>query len=228
MNRNYLKDFVRLFFPFYCYGCRGPMITFEDMLCSYCLRQMPWKFPHQPVKNENRLVIGPPVAHTFSLLNFNKGGIVQHLLHELKYNNHPEIGLRLGRMLGMNLAEKGFNHQFDLIIPVPLHPSRRRVRGFNQSTVFAEGIGEMIGSEIDEKVALRKNATATQTKKDRQLRWSNVQNVFHITDPERLEGKKVLLADDVITTGATIAAFGKEVFKSKPASISIATIADVS
>jgi ComF family protein len=131
-------------------------------------------------------------------------------------------------MLGMNLAEKGFTRQFDLIIPVPLHPSRRRTRGFNQSTIFAEGLGEIIGSEIDENIALRKNATTTQTKKDRQLRWSNVQNVFHITDPERLEGKNVLLADDVITTGATIASFGKEVFKCRPASISIATIADVS
>lgn len=204
------------------------MITFEDMLCSYCLRQMPWKHPVQPEKNEARLVIGPPVEHTFSLLNFNKGGIVQHLLHELKYNNHPEIGLRLGRILGMNLAEKGFGRQFDLIIPVPLHPSRHRTRGFNQSTVFAMGVGEMIGSEIDEKVALRKNPTDTQTKKDRQHRWNNVQNVFYIADPERIKGKKVLLADDVITTGATIAAFGKEVFKCNPSSISIATIADVS
>lgn len=227
MNRNYLKDFARLFFPYYCYGCRGPMIRFEDMLCSYCLRQMPWKLPAPLAKNEDRIVIGPPIQHTFSLLNFHKGGIVQHLLHELKYNNHPEIGLRLGRMLGISLAEKGFVRRFDLIIPVPLHPSRRRMRGFNQSMVFAEGIGEMIQTDIDETIALRKNATGTQTKKDRQLRWSNVRDAFYIVNPEKIREKKILLADDVITTGATISAFAKEVYKCKPASLSIATIADV-
>lgn len=227
MNRNYLIDFARLFFPYYCYGCRGPMIRFEDMLCSYCLRQMPWKYSASQAKKEDRIVNGPPVEHTFSLLNFHKGGIVQHLLHELKYNNHPEIGLRLGRMLGINLAEKGFAEQFDLIIPVPLHASRRRTRGFNQSLVFAEGIGEMIHATIDENLARRKNATATQTKKDRQHRWSNVQDAFYIVNPEKIRGKKILLADDVITTGATIAAFGKEIYKCRPASLSIATIADV-
>jgi len=228
MNRNYFFDFIRLFFPSYCYGCRGPMITFEEMLCSHCLRQMPWK-THRIAENQaNRLVTGPPIDHIFSLLDFHKGGMVQRLLHELKYNNHPEIGMRLGRMLGIRMAKKQFQSYYDLILPVPLHPSRKRIRGFNQSTVFAEGIGEMIETKVDDLVCVRRHRTATQTKKDKLNRWINVSNAFEILKPEQIEGRKILLADDVMTTGATITALASTVYKCGPKSIGIATIADVS
>lgn len=228
MNRNYFMDFLRLFFPSYCYGCRGPMIRFEDLLCSYCLRQMPWKFFRNPSENQSRLVVGPPFSHTFSLLDFHKGGLAQRLLHELKYNHHPEIGQRLGRMLGMHMVRKGFRGKFDLIIPVPLHVSRYRSRGFNQSAVIAEGINELLGAVVNNTVAIRKTATGTQTKKDKHSRWHNVKEAFTIVDPDRIAGKEILLVDDVITTGATIAAFGDRIYRHRPASVSVASIADVS
>ena len=228
MNRNYFNDFLRLFFPSYCYGCRGPMIKFEDLLCSYCLRQMPWKFFRFSDEKRPRIAVGPPFEHTFSLLDFHKGGLAQRLLHELKYNHHPEIGQRLGRMLGMNMVRRGFRGKFDVIIPVPLHSTRLRSRGFNQSTVFAVGIGELIGAVVDEKVAARKSATSTQTKKDKQSRWLNVKDAFTVQEPSRIQVKNILLVDDVITTGATISAFGDRVFRHHPQSVSVASIADVS
>jgi len=228
MNRNYFTDFLRLFFPSYCYGCRGPMIRFEDMLCSSCLRQMPWNFLGNQDENQSRLVLGPPFAHTFSLLDFQKGGVAQRLLHELKYNHHPEIGQRLGRMLGMRMVRKGFRGKFDLILPVPLHVSRYHSRGFNQSAVIAEGISEMLGASVDATIAIRKTPTGTQTKKDKHSRWHNVKDAFTIVYPDRVLDKQILLVDDVITTGATIAAFGDRVFRHGPTSVSVASIADVS
>lgn len=188
---------------------------------------MPWKSQKTNAFSNNRLVAGPPLDYTFSLLEFRKGGMAQRLLHEIKYNKHQEIALRLGRMLGLKLAEKGYKNSFDLILPVPLHRSRHRNRGFNQSTVFAKGMSEIIGGEVDEKIAERKFFTATQTKKDKVARWNNVKDAFFIIEPERIAGKKVLLADDVVTTGATIVAFGQKVYHHSPLGISIASIADV-
>ena len=227
MNRNYLMDFLRLFFPSYCFGCRGPMIRFEEVLCTICLRQAPWRRLQNQIARQSRLVTGPPFEHSFSLLDFRKGGLAQRLLHELKYNNHPEIGVRLGRMLGIEMVKSGFAGKFDLIIPVPLHTSRRRVRGFNQSTVIAEGIGEMIGAPVDETIVLRNRRTNTQTSKDRQGRWVNIHDAFSVKTPEKIAGRHILLTDDVITTGATMTAFASRVHKHGPASMSIASIAEV-
>lgn len=227
MNRNYLKDFLRLFFPSYCYGCRGPMIRFEEVLCTICLRQAPWKRYRGNTDTCCRLVTGPPFEHSFSLMDFRKGGLAQRLLHELKYNHHQEIGLRLGRMLGMEMVNNGFQGKYDIIIPVPLHQSRQRVRGFNQSTVIAQGISEMIGAPVDESLVIRKKKTATQTKKDRYARWANMDDVFQVINPQKVGGRHVLLTDDVITTGATMAAFGSRIYHCRPASLSMASIADV-
>lgn len=220
-------DFLRLFFPSYCYGCRGPMIRFEEILCTGCLRQAPWRRFNHPAAGMSRLVTGPPFEHSFSLLDFRKGGLAQRLLHELKYNNHPEIGIRLGQMLGMEMVKGGFREKFDLIIPVPLHSSRHRVRGYNQSKMIAEGIGEMIAAPVDDTVVCRTRKTKTQTAKDRYARWTNMQDAFIIKNPEKITKNHVLLTDDVITTGATMSVFAGQVYRYGPASISIASIADV-
>lgn len=203
------------------------MIRFEEILCTGCLRQAPWRRFHGSATGMSRLVTGPPFEHSFSLLDFRKGGLAQRLLHELKYNNHPEIGIRLGQMLGMEMVKAGFREKFDLIIPVPLHASRHRVRGFNQSTMIAEGIANIIVAPVDDEVVSRIRKTRTQTAKDRYGRWANVQDAFIVKKPEKITKNHILLTDDVITTGATMSVFAGQIYKHRPASISIASIADV-
>lgn len=151
---------------------------------------------------------------------------MQSLLHELKYNNRPEIGVRMGHLYGMELKEAGLASDFDVIVPVPLHASRMRKRGYNQSAKFAEGLSEALDVKWEESISLRVSATNTQTRKGRADRWSNVKDAFSVAAIDGVAGKKVLLVDDVITTGATIEACGHHLVEAGCASLSVACIAE--
>lgn len=151
---------------------------------------------------------------------------MQHLLHQLKYNQCPEIGERLGRAYGHELSESSLANELDLIIPVPLHRSRLRQRGYNQSAHFAMGLSEALQVPWDESISIRTQATATQTRKNRLERWENVRQVFSVEKGVPVRGKRVLLVDDVITTGATLEACGSHLLESGCASLSVACIAE--
>jgi ComF family protein len=126
----------------------------------------------------------------------------------------------------MELLDSGMGGEFDVIIPVPLHVSRMRKRGYNQSAKFAEGLSEALKIVWEESISLRVSATNTQTKKGRADRWSNVKDAFSVATVEKVEGKRVLLVDDVITTGATLEACGHHLIESGCASLSVACIAE--
>lgn len=118
------------------------------------------------------------------------------------------------------------SHEFDLIIPVPLHPSRLRQRGYNQSAKIAEGISLATGIPWQESISIRKSNTRTQTKMNRSERWENVKNVFGLSDETKVKGKRILLVDDVVTTGATIEACGQHLMAGGCAKLSVAFIAE--
>lgn len=223
-----VEDFVSLFFPRYCLGCSGALVRGEDILCTACLTVLPKTNYHLRMENPviNKLSGRLPIRHGWAFLRFQKGGIVQHLLHQLKYNNHPEIGERLGHAYGRELAVADYAREFDLIVPVPLHRSRLRHRGYNQSTQFARGLSEALGISWDESISIRTRGTATQTHKSKAERWENVKDVFSVEKQLQLEQKRVLLVDDVITTGATLEACGQHLIACGCASVSIACIAE--
>ena len=189
------------------------MVKGEDILCTHCILDLPKTNYHLQENNpiRQRLNNRLPVAFATAFLKFKKNGMVQHLLHELKYNNHPEIGVRLGKIFGHELLPV---NAFDVVIPVPLHAARQRQRGYNQSAKFAEGLSEALSIPYLDNISLRNTRTATQTRKNRLERWENVREVFQITNAERVRGKHVLLVDDVFTTGATIEACGQHLVQS--------------
>ena len=152
---------------------------------------------------EEKLFGRIPIKHGWAFLKFKKRGTVQHLLHQLKYNNHPEIGIALGKVFGKTLSDSGFDQSFELIVPVPLHRSRLLKRGYNQSSKFAEGLSSSLKIPWDESISIRRDKTTTQTKKTRMQRWENVKDVFTVSQNTTISGKRILLVDDVITTGAT-------------------------
>ena len=137
---------------------------------------------------------------------FSKEGKVQHLIHELKYKGNREAGAFLGQELGKRLQEAPLFQGIDYLIPVPLHPKREKERGYNQSMIIAQGIAEVTSINIGVDFLVRSVNTATQTHKSKEERWQNVRNIFELRHAERLEGKYVLLIDDVLTTGATLEA----------------------
>lgn len=152
-----------------------------------------------------RLKLEAAAAHFY----FTKRSLVQTLIHELKYRGNRHLGIFLGELMGHALLKAGRFQDIDLLVALPLHRSRQRKRGYNQAAVLIEGIATAMNLPFLEHVLERRRATRTQTRKGRVDRWLNMQGVFHVRDPAALEGKHVLLVDDVITTGATLEACGR-------------------
>src|SRR6188768_3475180 len=124
------KDFASLFFPNYCLACNDTLVKGEEIVCTGCMSEMPQTDYHRDSINalQTRLALRVPIVYALAFFKFAKSSRVQHLLHKLKYKNHPEIGVVLGKVYGAKLQEAGFSSEFDLIIPVPLHNSRKRKR----------------------------------------------------------------------------------------------------
>lgn len=222
------EDFVTLFFPNHCLGCSNSLFKGEEILCTRCILELPKTGYHEQIENtiKSRLSGRIPLTYAMAFLKFRKTGVVQHLLHQLKYNNHPEVGVRLGKLYGKDLKEAGLDKKFDLIIPVPLHKSRKRRRGYNQSEKFAEGLSQLLQIPCDENIVERKIKTTTQTRKTKIERWENVKDVFLVKQSNKIMGKRILLVDDVITTGATLEACGQQLLNFGCTELSIACIAE--
>ena len=156
---------------------------------------------------------------------FSKEGKVQRLIHELKYKGNADAGVFLGQELGKTIKEAPLFEGLDYLIPVPLHPKREKERGYNQSMMIAQGINEVTEIPIGDQYLVRSVNTATQTHKSKEERWQNVKDIFEVRHAEQLEGKYVLLIDDVLTTGATLEACALKLSAVKGITISCATAA---
>ncbi len=227
-SQQLFRDFIYLFFPRYCLACNDTLVRGEDIICTSCMLEMPQTDYHRENGNalERRLGYRVRLCHAMALYKFSKSGRVQNLLHQLKYKNHPEIGVMLGKFYGARMAEAGLAGQFDVIIPVPLHPSRKRKRGYNQSAKFAEGLSEKLSAPFYDDVLTRRMRTDTQTRKTKLSRWENMSGVFHVSMPGIVTQKKILLVDDVITTGATLESCANTLLDTGCAQISVACIAE--
>jgi ComF family protein len=218
------QDFISLFFPRYCLACELALVKGEDMLCTGCLLDMPRSSEGHDqaffVKLHGRL----PVRTAFMLYQFSKGSRVQHLLHALKYRGQSDLGVALGRLAGHDLRARGLHEQVDLIVSVPLHEKRRRVRGYNQSERFAQGVAEVLNVPCCD-TAMRCTKTQSQVRRGRLHRWLNVKDSFVVTQPDLISGKRILLVDDVITTGSTVEACGQMLLAAGCAELSLACIA---
>ena len=218
---------MSLFFPSYCRGCHDSLVKGEDLVCTNCMLEMPKSHYHLETENpfyekfRGRL----PLRHVMTLFKFVKESRVQQLLHALKYKQQPEIGQMLGRVYGQDLLEANFKNTFDLIVPVPLHSSRRRIRGYNQSEEFGKGLSQILEVPCHDSYMIRSAKTETQTQKSKLSRWENVSTIFHVVETERITEKRILLVDDVVTTGATLEACGRALLNAGCRELSIACIA---
>jgi ComF family protein len=220
-------ELFSLFFPRYCLGCGEPLTREEEILCTFCLFHLPRTFFHQDPTNPAARVFWGRVRleAAASFVFFHKGGNVQELLHQLKYQGKKEVGRYLGRLYAYELSDSQFLNGIDMVIPVPLHLKKLRKRGYNQSQCFAEGLAAAAGIPVMGGILSRKTNTATQTKKTRYERWENVEGIFELYNVERITGKHILLVDDVITTGATIEACAGILLGAEDVRVSVASIA---
>lgn len=220
-------DFVSLVYPQCCEGCLGTLVKGEDLLCTECLSDLPRTDMHLDPNNALAIRMRGriPVIAAAAFLRFRKKGKLQRLLHALKYHHRPEIGFKLGYVYGCELAASGFCKDFDLIVPVPLHSARLRVRGYNQAAEWGRGLSEATGIPFDPQALLRLRNTKTQTNRSRINRWENVSDVFAMRNADAIRGKNVLLVDDVVTTGATLEACGQVLLNAECTGLGIACIA---
>jgi ComF family protein len=220
-------DFISLLLPRICYGCGNHLLRNENVICTECHVFMPQTGYHtQPGNPVEQLFWGRCLIRKAAAFSFySRGSRIRKLIHNLKYNGIKEIGIELGSIYGVSLKNSGFLDDVDIILPVPLHPSRERKRGFNQSRIISEGISSATGIAVLSDVLLRPVRTQTQTKRSRYERWTNVEGIFNIRAPENLTGKHILLVDDVITTGSTIESCVNELSKIEGVTISVAALA---
>lgn len=226
MNLNLLSGVLDLIYPVVCFNCGNALVKHEKILCSFCSLKLPLtNFHNDPFNVMAKSLWGRvPVDFATSFLYFRKSGITQILLHQLKYAERTDVGKDLGNRFGTQLKDNSFVARADCLIPVPLHAKKLRARGYNQSEVICKGMQEILNIPILNNLS-RISYTDSQTRKRRFDRWLNVSEKFVITNPESLEGKRILLIDDVFTTGATLEACCEVLNTVKNISIGAATLA---
>ncbi|MFA6778529.1 MAG: phosphoribosyltransferase family protein [Paludibacteraceae bacterium] len=223
---NWFKDFINLLYPTLCIGCDNALFKGERFICLNCMSDLPRTNFHKIEGNsvEQRFYGKIKVEHATSFLYFEKKSMTQKMMHEIKYKGGKEFGRHLGRLFGADLRNSEMN-EVDAILPVPLHSKRLKDRGYNQSEWIAMGIAESMGKPIITDAVVREVATQTQTKKGVYERWQNVNGIFRVTDSQKIEGKHILVIDDVITTGSTIEACAAALLSITGVSVSVATLA---
>jgi ComF family protein len=203
---SYLGDFASLFFPVYCTACGQTLIIGEESLCLKCQVALPRTYMHDDRGNRlEKLFWGRvDIRAATAFLKMPRQGVVHHLIHELKYHDNKNIGIRLGKLFGLELKSSQTMNEFDAIIPVPLHQQKLYTRGYNQCDCIAEGLEQVLGIPTIRDNLVRIKYNDSQTRMGRYQRWENVETIFNVREPQSLKDLRILLVDDVITTGSTI------------------------
>ena len=222
-----IEEVLHLFFPHLCVGCGTDGLEKDHLICYECLSSLPkTRFENIPNNPVEKLFFGRlKIEAAYSEFYFSKGQILQKLIHDLKYKGNKEMGFFLGELMGYSLLDNSRFKNIDLIVPLPMFKDKELKRGYNQATIIANGISNVLNISVNENLISKRKLTATQTRKDRSERWLNVEESFTIENSELLKGKNILLVDDVITTGATIEACGQILLEISQVKLSVASLA---
>lgn len=228
MLKQILIDFLNLLFPVRCVSCGECIEGRHSVICDECLSKIQITDYHL-YPNTNRLWMlmntNVDIKYAYALFKFHQNDIVKKLIHYMKYKNHPEIGVQLGILYGSILKKHHCNIHFDVIIPVPLHKKRIEQRGYNQSEMFAKGLSQIINIPVNDNCIFRTVNTISQTTKSGSDRLLGMDNVFTVVDMDEVKGKRVLIVDDVVTTGSTMTSCIKALKVNLNCEVSVAVIA---
>ena len=221
------KSIINLFFPKVCSGCNSFLLTNENVICTHCRHDIPLTNHHLIADNDafKKFYGRIPVFHASALFYFYKKGIVQQLIHNLKYKGHEEIGTILGEWYAEDLKTIDSLHDIDQIIPVPLHRRKLKERGYNQVTAFGEALSSSLNLEYNNSILVRNIYSKTQSKKNLLGRTEGIETIFDVSFTDSDHNKHFLLIDDVITTGSTLEACSRALLKIPGARISIVCMA---
>jgi ComF family protein len=221
------ESIINLFFPKVCSGCSSFLLSNENVICTVCRHDIPLTNHHLNPENDafKKFYGRIPVMHTSALFYFHKKGIVQELIHNLKYKGHEEIGAILGEWYAEDLKTITLLQTVDEIIPVPLHPKKLKERGYNQVTAFGKALSSSLNIDYNDSILVRNVYSKTQSKKTLLGRTEGIETIFDVSFTEKNHNKHFLLIDDVITTGSTLEACSRALLKIPGAKISIVCMA---
>jgi ComF family protein len=222
-----VSDLLHLFFPHTCAGCGSDLLRQGEEVCINCYAGLAETgFAALPGNPVEKIFYGRiALTAASSSYYFTKQSPLQHLVHALKYQDNQDVGLQLGTWMAQHLLASDRFTPMDLLLPMPLYPERLKKRGYNQAEVLCRGMAAVLKVPVRTDIVLRSRPTETQTRKGRTDRWTNVTGSFELCSPGALEGKHLLLVDDVVTTGATLEACAEVILQAQPASLRIATLA---
>ena len=202
----FFRNLIQTLFPSTCACCGDVLLTGEKQICINCLANLTATFysAHDDNHTERQLAGRIPYQHATSLYVFRKGNTVQQLVHAMKFHSNSDLCIFMGRQMGLELLHSGRFDDIDLLVPVPLHWRRRLQRGYNQSELLCRGISEVMGRPVNKRALVRHRNTHQQSMQASGDREENVRDAFSVRHPDDLQGKHLLLVDDVLTTGATL------------------------
>lgn len=216
-----------VFFPKLCRGCQNELGKHENEICTLCRHNLPLTRFHFTGSDEMRKLFFGRVAveNATALLYFKKAGLTQKFVHALKYKGVKKIGELFGAWLGEELKTIEAYKSIDAIIPVPLHKKKLKERGFNQVEGFGKEIAKALEIPYIDDVLIKITPTRSQVFKERISRIFSQEEVFALQNSRKIEGKHLLVVDDIITTGATLESCSIQLLKANDVRLSFATIA---
>lgn len=204
----WFRAFAALLYPPVCAACGEPLTAGERSLCTLCRLTAPltgfWREYDNPVRDKLASLV--PVERAAAMLYFVRGSGWQRLIHSFKYHHRWRLAVEMGRWYGALLRESGLYDDIDAVVPLPLHPFKRLLRGYNQAEYLAEGIAEGLGVGVERHLLRRVRHTSSQARTPRRERAANVAGAFAAAEGRKLAGRHLLPVDDVLTTGSTLTA----------------------
>lgn len=224
---SFFRRFLELWFPRFCLVCGRPLLETEAHLCVSCLYHLPL-LPLDSFRDNEavaRLAGRLPFDKAVAIYRYQKESAIQRLFESFKYQGNKDLAYYLASMAASSLQASGFFDDIDVVVPLPLHAKKLRMRGYNQAKSMAEAIAKVASLPLADNLVQRVKATDTQTRKNRWQRQESVAEVFSLVPGAELQGKHVLLVDDVLTTGASLSACGRVLWQANPAHLSFFALA---
>lgn len=221
-----IKELINFIYPTYCLGCGERLTDDFILICARCYDSMPKYAGMEPYyRAYDRLAGFVPFTEFQSDLIFKNPGLVRTLVHKIKYNGYPNVGYRLTRHFARQHLRVGHFTDVSLIVPIPLLRQRLYRRGYNQSTALAKGFADVYGLPLNESILKRKSGLGSQTNRGKESRWKHMYGAFYVSSKADVKGRRILIVDDVLTSGATLINAGRALIDAGAESVSFYTLA---